>query len=247
MEAPTVSWRRWVEGGRTGPWTAGAARWPPAAGPPAAGPPAGEVSGLGPAATGAGLPVCLLRIFGRIQNSLRSRWGLAPCNQSIASRFGSAEPGLHLDEARRDGGGRPAAALAPGPARHRRRRRRRAPPAARHLPPRGSRGTQGVGRGGWAMDAHGPGRLLCRPLDGCFGLICNAQRRVSARPSMRPVPRARKMRPQPETSHAAAFPAQPNSETRKSPAHLTRLRASKDVALTEAGLRGPRGGRHGCC
>ncbi len=35
--------------------------------------------------------VCLLRIFGRIQKSLRSRWGLGPCNQSIASGFGAAE------------------------------------------------------------------------------------------------------------------------------------------------------------
>jgi hypothetical protein len=34
--------------------------------------------------------VCLLRIFGRIQKSLRSRWGLGPCNQSIASGFGAA-------------------------------------------------------------------------------------------------------------------------------------------------------------
>jgi hypothetical protein len=35
--------------------------------------------------------VSLLRIFGRIQKSLRSRWGLGPCNQSIASGFGAAE------------------------------------------------------------------------------------------------------------------------------------------------------------
>ncbi len=35
--------------------------------------------------------VCLLRIFSRIQKSLRSRWGLGPCNQSIASGFGAAE------------------------------------------------------------------------------------------------------------------------------------------------------------
>jgi hypothetical protein len=36
-------------------------------------------------------PVCLLRIFGRFQKSLRSRWGLGPCNQSIASGFGATE------------------------------------------------------------------------------------------------------------------------------------------------------------
>jgi hypothetical protein len=36
-------------------------------------------------------PVRLLRIFGRILKSLRSRWGLGPCNQSIASGFGAAE------------------------------------------------------------------------------------------------------------------------------------------------------------
>ncbi len=42
------------------------------------------------AAWGPGSPVCLLRIFGRIQKSLRSRWGLGPCNQSIASGFGAA-------------------------------------------------------------------------------------------------------------------------------------------------------------
>ncbi len=35
--------------------------------------------------------VRLLRIFSRIQKSLRSRWGLAPCNQTIASGFGAAE------------------------------------------------------------------------------------------------------------------------------------------------------------
>jgi hypothetical protein len=38
-------------------------------------------------------PVCLLRIFGRNQKLLRSRWGLTPCNQSIASGFGAAEIG----------------------------------------------------------------------------------------------------------------------------------------------------------
>ncbi len=43
-----------------------------------------------------------------------------------------------------------------------------------------------------------------------FDLICNARRRVSAWPSMRPVPLARKMHPQPKTNHAAAFPARPN-------------------------------------
>ncbi len=34
--------------------------------------------------------MCLLRIIGRIQKSLRSRWGLGPCNESIASGFGAA-------------------------------------------------------------------------------------------------------------------------------------------------------------
>ncbi len=45
----------------------------------------------GPTPPAAPPPVCLLRIFGRIQKSLRSRWGLGPCNQSIASGFGAAE------------------------------------------------------------------------------------------------------------------------------------------------------------
>jgi hypothetical protein len=49
------------------------------------GPRAGDPREMDPSA------VCLLRISGRIQKSLRSRWGLAPCNQSIASGFGAGE------------------------------------------------------------------------------------------------------------------------------------------------------------
>jgi hypothetical protein len=35
-----------------------------------------------------------LRVFSRIKKSLRSRWGLAPCNQSIASGFGAVFDGF---------------------------------------------------------------------------------------------------------------------------------------------------------
>ncbi len=55
-------------------------------------------------------PVCLLRICDRFQKSLRSRWGLGPCNQSIASSsrpcfravLGMAEPSKQSTAA--DGG-----------------------------------------------------------------------------------------------------------------------------------------------